>query len=126
MAKLTGRRVALAVGAVACLWSAWAPAPGRSAPPPEQDARGLFDKLAAGEGEAWRKVKEDWPQHRWSQQDAFSAFERDHVTTLARDQHLSSQDVFDALDQGIRAHWPGPDGGALEATVVPLKMRPMD
>jgi hypothetical protein len=117
--------VLLLLGGV-CLWVAFAPEPARRAPPSEQSTRALFDTLAAGEGEAWHKAKEDWPQHRWSQQDAFSAFERDHVTTLARDKQLSSQDVFAVLDQGIRAHWPGPDGGVLEATVVPLKMRPMD
>lgn len=123
---MKSRALAVAVVGGACLWAALAPAPARPSPPPEQDTRALFDRLAAGEAEAWRKAKEDWPQHRWSQQDAFSAFEREHVTSLAREKHLASQDVFDALDQGIRAHWPQPDGGALEPTVVPLKMRPMD
>jgi hypothetical protein len=124
--RVKSRVLALAVLGGACLWVALAPGPARPAPPAEQDARALFDTLAAGEGEAWRKAKEDWPQHRWSQQDAFSAFERDHVTALARDKHLSPQDVFDVLDRGIRGAWPGPDGGALDPTVVPLKMRPMD
>jgi hypothetical protein len=120
------RALALLVVGSACLWAALAPEPPRAAPLAEHEAHALFDTLAAGEGEAWRKAKEDWPQHRWSQQDAFGAFERDHVTNLARDKNVSPQDVFDALDRGIRSGWPGPDGGVLDAMVVPLKMRPMD
>lgn len=101
-------------------------APEAPALPDAARARPLFTELANGEPGDWKKAREDWAQHRWSQQDAFGALEASRVRGLASREHLFPQDVFALIDEGIRAKWPGPGGLPLEATVVPLKPRPMD
>jgi hypothetical protein len=95
-------------------------------PPSGAAARALFDELVRNEPQARTQVLDDWAHHRWSQQDAFSAIERDRVLQLARERHLTTQDVLRVLDDGLRAGWPGPDGKPLLTATVPLKPRPMD
>lgn len=102
------------------------PAPIRPLPPTPEESRALFDELVRDEPTNREKAKEDWAHHRWSQQDAFGALELDKVNSLAGARNRSRQDLFLVIDEGLRSKWPGPDGGVLEATVVPLKPRPMD
>jgi hypothetical protein len=90
------------------------------------DAHTVFDEVVKNEPSARGQAKEDWPQHRWSQQDAFSALERERVETVAHSHGLAPQEVYRVLDEGLRAHWSGAEGSPLTATVVPLKPRPMD
>lgn len=102
------------------------PAPVRPIPPTSEEARALFDVLVREEPADRERAKDDWAHHRWSQQDAFGANELTRVNQVAGAQNRSRQDLFLVIDEGLRAKWPGPDGGLLEATIVPLKPRPMD
>lgn len=117
---------AAAVTAGVVLWTAVLPSPARPEPPSPAQQRALFEVLAREEPSERERAKEDWPHHRWSQQDAFGASEREHVMAVARERNRSPQDLFAVIDLGVRSHWPGPDGQPLEATVVPLQPRPMD
>jgi hypothetical protein len=94
--------------------------------PDSAQRRQLFDRLVRDEPRNRTQALEDWAQHRWSQQDAFGALERDRVGALAREVGASPQDLFRVLDDGLRAGWPGPDGRPLLVRTVPLRPRPMD
>ena len=102
------------------------PAPVRPAPPSEADQRALFDEIVREEPAARDRALDDWAHHRWSQQDAFGAFENERINNLAGQKGLWSQDLFRVVDEGIRAGWPGPDGKPLNLATVPLKPRSMD
>lgn len=115
-----------AVVALMLVFVTLSPAPLRPIPPTADETRALFDELVRDEPAAREKAKEDWAHHRWSQQDAFGAIELDRVNAVAAARNRSRQDLFLVIDDGLRAKWPGPDGGVLETTVVPLKPRPMD
>ena len=101
-------------------------APVRPPPPAEQGHRALFDDVVREEPSARDRARDDWAHHRWSQQDAFGAFENERVSRWAGEKGLWPQDVFRVVDQGLRAGWPGPDGQPLETSTVPLKPRAMD
>lgn len=101
-------------------------APARPAPPPESALRPLFDEAVRGEPNDRDKARDDWAHHRWSQLDAFGALESDRLGKLAAQKGLAPQDVFMAVDHGLRAGWRGPDGKPLDVSTVPLKPRAMD
>ena len=67
----------------------------------------------------------DYPADPWSQDDHFHGSERERANTFAASQRVRRQDVFQALDEGIRAGWSAPDAGTLRATVPPCRPRPM-
>lgn len=119
--------VGLTTATVALLAGRPAEAPAPTATPPSgAEARTLFDELVRNEPRARAQVLDDWAHQRWSQQDAFSATERERVLQLAHERHLKVQDVLRVLDDGLRAGWPGPEGKPLPTATVPLKPRPMD
>ena len=101
-------------------------APARPQPPAEPGQRALFDEVVREEPSARDRARDDWAHHRWSQQDAFGAFENERISRLAGEKRLWPQDVFRVVDRGLRARWPGPEGKPLETTTVPLKPRAMD
>ncbi len=101
-------------------------APVRPAEPPESMRRTLFDEIVREEPAARERARDDWAHHRWSQLDAFGAFEHERVTRLAGEKGLTSQDLLLIVDDGLRSGWPGPDGKPLDVTTVPLKPRAMD
>ena len=102
------------------------PAPVQPPPPPEQSQRALFDELVRDEPAARDRARDEWAHHRWSQQDAFGASERERAATLAAQKGLTVQDFLLIVDHGLRLHWPGPDGKPLDVATVPLKPRTMD
>lgn len=98
-----------------------------SPPPPEAPRRRpLFDELTRDEPQERERAKDDWAHHPWSQQDAFGALELDRVSRFSQRQNVTKQALFLLIDDGLRSHWPGPDGKPLVTTTVPLKPRPMD
>lgn len=106
--------------------AAFRPGPVLPAPPAESMQRALFDEVVREEPGARERARDDWAHHRWSQQDAFGAFERDRISGLAGQKGLSVQDLFLVVDHGLRAGWPGPDGRPLDVSTVPLKPRATD
>jgi hypothetical protein len=97
-----------------------------SAPPPTGGVRQLFDEVTRDEPKDREAAKDDWAHHAWSQQDAFGALELERVSRFSRNQNVTKQALFLLIDDGLRAHWPGPDGKPLITRTVPLKPRPMD
>ena len=115
-----------AIIAVVLGLAAFNPAPARPAPPPPESLRALFDEAVRGELDDRDHARDDWAHHRWSQLDAFGALENSCLSKVAADKSLSAQDVFLAVDHGLREHWPGPGGQPLDVATVPLKPRAMD
>jgi hypothetical protein len=126
--KLIARVFVAVVVGVMLLFVTLNPAPVRPLPPLPEEVRPLFDELVKDEPANRERAKDDWAHHRWSQQDAFGAMELERVNTVAREKQRSAQDLFLVIDDGVRAKWPAPgaDGGVLQATIVPLKPRPLD
>jgi hypothetical protein len=100
--------------------------PAPIAPPPPPPNRALFDQLVSDEPKDRESALDDWAHHRWSQQDAFGALERERATKFAREHELTTQDALLLIDEGLRQGWPGPNGVKLDVTTVPLKPRPND
>ena len=93
---------------------------------PEQQ-RAAYDELASAEAAMREHGVTNFPADRWSQDDDFHASERARVFEYAQRLHLRPQEVFRAIDVGVRAHWPAPDGGmAPRATVPVCRPRPVD
>jgi hypothetical protein len=91
----------------------------------ENTRKAIFSELAALE----QKTRKDgierntWNGHLWSREDDRGWGERMLVRSLASSHHVSVTQVYLVLDEGIRKHWPGPDGNPLPATVPPLDLR---
>jgi len=92
---------------------------------PERTRREIFTEIATGEiAERKRQVEVDkWHGHLWSREDDRGHFERVEFRTLAVKHKISLSQVYLILDEGIRNHWPGPDGQPLPATTPPLDLR---
>lgn len=117
---------ALCAAAVARVLTA-EPPPAAEAPLTPELARAIWDDVVAREPWARAQAVTDFPAHRWSQEDAFGAFERSHAEQAAGRHGVSLQTVFRVLDDGLRAHWAAPDGGpAPRVTVEPFAQRPFD
>ncbi len=56
----------------------------------------------------------------WSIGDHRANLERRHARQVARKYRIPLQVVYLILDEGIRNHWPGPDGHPLPAITPPL------
>lgn len=90
-------------------------------------ATAIWNDVVAQEPPARAQAVTDFPAHRWSQEDAFGAFQRGHVEAAAGRHGVTMQAVFRVLDEGLRQRWPAPDGGSPpRATVEPFAERPFD
>jgi hypothetical protein len=97
------------------------------APPPQPRAsdavrREAFSDFRLHERESRRKAAHDFPTDPWSQDDAFHAYESDRAREFASKHHVTKTDVFDALDEGMRAQRTRGDRSML-ATVPPCHPR---
>lgn len=92
---------------------------------PERTRREIFTEIAEAElTERKRAVEHDkWRGHLWSREDDRGHFERVQFRTLATKYKISLTQVYLILDEGLRGHWPGPDGNPLPATSPPLDLR---
>lgn len=92
---------------------------------PERTRREIFMEIAAAENaERKRAVDQNtWKGHLWSREDDRGHFERLQLRQLATRYKVSLTQIYLVLDEGIRAHWPGPDGNPLPATTPALDMR---
>ena len=83
----------------------------------------VFDEIAAAEPSAIANGKSSFPGMPWSAEDHRGAFERQTEAAVMRKHHLSMTQVYLILDEGIRNHWPGPNGQPLNPHTVPLEPR---
>jgi len=92
---------------------------------PDSVRHSVFNEIAAAEPAAIANGKATFagPALEWSAEDHRGAFERGTVASMMTKYHLSMTQVYLILDEGIRNHWPGPDGKALNPHTVPLNPR---
>ena len=90
---------------------------------PEEERLDIWDELMEGEKSRWKRARDHFPDHEWSQQDDYAHHLKNDVVRVARERKLHHSIVFLVLDEGIRNHWPGPDGEPLDARPVPLRPR---
>lgn len=92
---------------------------------PERTRREIFTEIAAAEsGDRKRAIEQDrWHGHLWSREDDRGHLERTTFRQLAGKHDISLTQVYLILDEGLRGHWPGPDGQPLPATTPPLDLR---
>lgn len=92
---------------------------------PERTRREIFEELAEAEiAERHRAIEQNtWNGHAWSREDDRGHYERVEARVLAAKYHVSLTQIYLVLDEGIRNHWPGPDGEPLPATTPPLTPR---
>ena len=89
----------------------------------EHERRAIFGEVVSDEPRA-RKDGHEHFADPWSAEDDRAAGERDKAREVAHAHAVNLTQVYLVLDEGIRAHWPGPDGKPIDATTVPLKPRP--
>lgn len=92
---------------------------------PERTRREIFTEIAVAEvAERKRAIEQNtWKGHLWSREDDRGHYERVQLRQLAKKYNVSLTQLYLILDEGIRAHWPGPDGEPLPATTPALDMR---
>lgn len=92
---------------------------------PERTRREIFTEIAVAElAERKRAIEQNtWKGHLWSREDDRGHYERVHLRQLAKKYNVSLMQLYLILDEGIRDHWPGPDGNPLPATTPALDMR---
>ncbi|MBX3231101.1 MAG: hypothetical protein KIT84_37190 [Labilithrix sp.] len=92
---------------------------------PERTRREIFTELATAEiAERQRAIAANtWNGHQWSREDDRGHYERVAVRAAAAKHKVSITQVYLVLDEGIRNHWPAPDGKPLPATSPPLDLR---
>jgi len=110
---------------------------GREAPPIARDdgssrfglpldkRKAIFNEIAAAEPQAILNGKTSFPgkELEWSAEDHRGAFERQTVAAMVVKYGVTTTQVYLCLDEGIRNHWPGPDGKPLNPHTVPLHPR---
>ena len=83
----------------------------------------IFTQLAATEAYSRRMGTQGFPNDIWSAEDHRCAYERDAVRGTAARNAIDLSTAYLIFDEGIRSHWPGPDGKPLVATTIPLVPR---
>lgn len=92
---------------------------------PLETRKAIFRELAAAEPQSIQNGKTSFPgkELEWSAEDHRGAFERQTVASLMPKYGATMTQAYLCLDEGIRAHWPGPDGKPLNPHTVPLHPR---
>jgi hypothetical protein len=92
---------------------------------PEEKRREIFEQLATAElAERERAIsKNTWAGHLWSREDDRGHYERVAARSVAAKYRVSLSQVYLVLDEGLRNHWPAPNGEPLPATTPPLSIR---
>jgi hypothetical protein len=98
-------------------------APGERFGVKEEIRRKVFAELAAAEPGHRETGHTSFPTEIWSAEDHRASFERHLAASLSTRFGLSLTQVYLIFDEGIRNHWPGPDGKPLSPQTVPLKPR---
>ena len=127
VARRLGWCLTFAFSAVAVVRAATAPGPVPAAPLSVEQAHRAYEALTAKEPEFRAKAAENFAADAWSRDDDFSASERGLAASWASDHGVRRQDVFGAIDQGMRGHWLLPPDVPQPGTrVAPCKPRAME
>lgn len=113
---------------IALAWgvAATAPAPNDGLPISPALSVEAFRTLTSVEQAAREKAMDGFPNDPWSQSDDFQSSERDRVNDFANKHQLRRQEIFRALDEGLRASRPLLDGGVAPPSSVPrCRPRPL-
>jgi hypothetical protein len=91
----------------------------------EATRKAIFAELAAAElAERKRAIAQNtWNGHAWSQEDDRGHYERVAARAAAAKYRVSLSQIYLVLDEGLREHWPSPEGAPLTATTPPLSIR---
>lgn len=89
----------------------------------EATRRTIFADIASHEAANIALGNATFPGQPWSQEDHRCAMERGTQADVARRHRISLAQAYLILDEGIRFHWPGPDGKPLNPKSVPLQPR---
>jgi hypothetical protein len=91
----------------------------------EQTRKAIFADLATAElAERSRAIAQNtWQGHAWSREDDRGHYERVAARVAAAKYRLSLSQVYLVLDEGLREHWPSPNGEPLPPTTPPLSIR---
>jgi len=91
----------------------------------EDRRKEIFKELATAElAERKRAIETNtWQGHLWSREDDRGWYESKAVYEAAHRHHVSVSQVYLVLDEGIRNHWPAPNGEPLPATTPPFNPR---
>jgi hypothetical protein len=81
----------------------------------------IFSEIAAAE-QSWRARPPRFPGQPWSTEDDVMAVVRDTARASAVRHQLNLTQVYLIFDEGLRDHWPGPQG-PLPTTIVSLHPR---
>jgi len=82
-----------------------------------------FSAVASEETAMRHESAKSFPTEPWSRDDDFHRREQEKVRDWAGSHHVRRGDVFRAMDEGIRAHWPQTNGAPLVVTVPPCRPR---
>ena len=126
----TADAIAWALGALYVATAAVLAATAGAFPQPramdERQARDAYATIVSQERTMREKAMSNFLADRWSQDDDFAASERGAVHQYAASHGTSRQDVFRAIDRGLRERWPlPPDAQAPRASVAPCRPRPI-
>jgi hypothetical protein len=82
-----------------------------------------FHDVASAETTMRHEGAKSFPTDPWSRDDDFHRREQEKVRDWAGTHHVPRGDVFRAMDEGIRFHWPQANGAPLVVTVPPCRPR---
>jgi uncharacterized membrane protein len=85
------------------------------------DAHQAYRDIVSRERNMRREASVKFPGDLWSQDDDFHERESEATRSFATGHEVSIASVAQAIDDGMREHWPG--GGLPEATVPPCRPR---
>lgn len=94
--------------------------------PPESDEalrQRAFSTVASEESSMRREAAKSFPTDLWSRDDDFHRREDRKARDWAGSHHVRLIDTFEALDEGLRAHWPNTNPGPLVTTTPPCRPR---
>jgi hypothetical protein len=90
---------------------------------PDGQAHALYTAAAEAEVTARGQASGRFRGSPWSQDDDFHNKEGKFIRNYAKAHGVAMASAIDALDRGMRAHWPTPNGTPLDQKVIPCRPR---
>jgi hypothetical protein len=86
-------------------------------------ARQAYVEITSREGDLRRNAALRFQGSPWSQQDEFHSRERGAIRSFAGAHRVSISSVVNALDRGMREHWPTSANVVVNQKVIPCRPR---